>query len=73
MKYWKTIVGTFFIIIGVIFFMFLRALNDPEVEGESGRVSLGEYSISLIPITIGVIFLLLQKNNKKATLKDIID
>jgi len=62
MKPWKVVTGTFFIIIGVLFFMFLRGLNDPEVEGESGRISLGSYSISLIPITIGIIILLFKKN-----------
>ncbi|WP_374948830.1 hypothetical protein [Mucilaginibacter sp.] len=67
MKYWKVFVGAFFIIVGILFFIFLRMLNDPEIEGESGRVSLGEYSLSLIPITIGVVFLLFQKNNRKAT------
>jgi len=61
MKYWKVIVGVFFIIIGVLFFIFLRELNDPEIEGNSGRISLGSYFISIIPITIGVVILFLQK------------
>ena len=65
MKSLKIVVGAFLIIIGVLFFIFLRELNDPEVEGESGRVSLGEYSISLIPITIGMVILLFPKKNKK--------
>ena len=61
MKYWKVIIGAFFIIIGVLFFIFLRELNDPEIEGNSGRISLGSYFISIIPITIGVVILFLQK------------
>jgi len=65
MKYWKIIIGVFLMIIGVLFFIFLRMLNDPEIEGESGRIELGTYFLSLIPITIGVIILLFQKNNRK--------
>lgn len=64
MKALKISVGVFFIISGVLFYIFLRELNDPEIEGDSGRISLGTYFISLIPITIGVIILFLQKNNK---------
>ncbi|MES2061728.1 MAG: hypothetical protein V4456_07395 [Bacteroidota bacterium] len=66
MRSFKIIVAAFFILTGILFFIFLLELNDPEVEGESGRVSLGEYSISLIPIAIGVIMLLLQKSSKKS-------
>ena len=62
MKSWKIVIGVFFIVIGVLFFAFLRMLNDPEIEGESGRVSLDTYLISLIPIAIGVVILLLPKN-----------
>jgi hypothetical protein len=61
MKFWRivsVISGVIFIIIGVLFFLFLLALNDPEIEGESGRISLGSYFISLIPIMIGVIILI---------------
>ncbi|MGF7079243.1 putative membrane protein [Mucilaginibacter sp. UYCu711] len=37
MKSWKIVIGVFFIIIGVLFFMFLRALNDPELrENQAG-------------------------------------
>jgi hypothetical protein len=66
MRSWKVITGVFFIIIGVLFFVFLRALNDPEVEGDSGRISLGTYSMSLLPITIGVVILLFIKKNKNS-------
>lgn len=65
MKSLRIVAGAFFIIVGILFFMFLRALNDPEIEGESGRISLGTYAISLIPIVIGLIILFLQKNNKR--------
>jgi hypothetical protein len=66
MKFWKIAVSVFFIIIGVLFFIFLRELSDPEVEGDSGRISLGSYFICLIPIIIGVTILFLQKNNKNS-------
>jgi len=56
--------GVFLIVIGILFLMFLRALNDPEVEGESGRISLGTYCLSLIPITLGVVILFLQQKEK---------
>jgi hypothetical protein len=56
--------GVFFIIIGILFFVFLRMLNDPEVEGNSGRIALGIYFIALIPISTGLMILLF-KNNKK--------
>ncbi|MDB5143788.1 MAG: hypothetical protein JWQ66_2501 [Mucilaginibacter sp.] len=66
MKALKIALGALFIICGVLFFIFLRELNDPEVEGESGRISLITYFYSLIPITIGLIILFFQKNNKKS-------
>ena len=65
MNYLKVGVGALFIMIGVLFFVFLRMLNDPEVEGNSGRIRLSEYFISFIPIAIGLIILFL-KNNKKS-------
>ena len=68
MKFWRIVLGitgTLFIISGVLFFFFLLALNDPEVEGESGRVSLGTYFMSLIPIIIGGIILFIQKRKIK--------
>jgi len=64
MKALKTALGSFFIISGVLFFIFLRALNNPEIEGESGRISLGTYFLSLIPITIGILILLVKQTNK---------
>lgn len=64
MKTLKIAGGVFFIIIGILFFIFLRELNDPEVEGESGRISLGAYSLSLIPILIGVVILLFQRKSE---------
>ena len=69
MKYWKIFGGMFFIAIGVLFFMFLLALNDPEIEGESGRITLDTYFISLIPISIGVIILLPRKKTIKINTK----
>jgi len=64
MKVLKIAGGLFFIICGILFFIFLRELNDPEIEGESGRIGLGEYFLSLIPITIGIVILLLSEKNK---------
>jgi len=58
MRFWTAVLGIaggLLIIIGILFFLFLLALNDPDVEGDSGRVHLGAYFISLIPITIGSI------------------
>jgi hypothetical protein len=66
MKTLKIALGVFFIICGVLWFVFLRMLNDPEIEGESGRVSLGAYFYSLIPITLGIVILSLQKSNKES-------
>jgi hypothetical protein len=63
-KFLKIGTGVFFIIIGILFFVFLRMLNDPEVEGNSGRIALSIYFIALIPISIGLIILFF-KNNKK--------
>ncbi|BAU52653.1 hypothetical protein [Mucilaginibacter gotjawali] len=60
-KVFRVIAGAFFIIIGVLLFVFLRELNDPEVEGDSGRIGLGSYLISLILIIIGVIILFIPK------------
>jgi cadmium resistance protein CadD (predicted permease) len=65
MKYLKIGIGVFFIMIGILFFVFLRMLNDPEVEGNSGRIRLSEYFISFIPIAIGLIILFF-KNYKKS-------
>ncbi|GEM_PF-1481418 len=65
MKSWtvvRVIAGAFFIIIGVLLFIFLRELNDPEIEGDSGRIGLDSYFISLILIIIGVIILFIPKN-----------
>jgi len=64
MKALRTAGGAFFIISGILFFIFLRELNDPEIEGDSGRISLGTYLLSLIPITIGVVILFFSKGNK---------
>lgn len=61
MKVFKTAGGIFFIAAGVLFIIFLSELNDPEVEGESGKVEVGTYFLSLIPITFGLIILSLKK------------
>jgi hypothetical protein len=69
MKSWtivRVIIGAFFIIIGVLLFIFLRELNDPEIEGDSGRIGLDSYFISFILIIIGVIILFIPKNNKNS-------
>lgn len=60
----KTVVGALLIISGILFFIFLRELNDPEIEGDSGRISLGTYLLSFIPIAIGVVILFFSKGNK---------
>jgi hypothetical protein len=65
MKALKMVLGLFFVISGILFFIFLRLLNDPEVEGESGRISFGLYCYALIPITIGMVILLFPKDNSK--------
>jgi len=64
MNYLKIAVGIFFIVSGVLFFSFLRMLNDPEIEGDSGRISLGLYFFSFVPIAIGLIILFLKTNKK---------
>ncbi len=69
MKSWTVvgvIAGVFFIIIGVLLFVFLRELNDPEVEGDSGRIGLESYLMPLIAAIIGVIILFFSKNNKNS-------
>ena len=68
MKFWRIVLGIagmLFIIIGVLLFFFLLALNDPEVEGDSGRVDVVTYFISLIPIISGGIILILLFKTKK--------
>jgi len=67
MKFWKVIrviTGSCFTIIGVLLFIFLRELNDPEIEGETGRIGLDSYFISLFLIIIGVVILVIPINNK---------
>jgi len=69
MKSWTVfgvIAGVFFIIIGVLLFVFLRELNDPEIEGDSGRIGLGSYLMPLIIIIIGVFILFFLKKNKNS-------
>jgi hypothetical protein len=66
LKVLKIAVGAFFIIVGILFFIFLRELNDPEIEGDSGRIGWDTYYLCLIPIIIGLIILLLQINSKKS-------
>jgi hypothetical protein len=66
MKALKIISGWLFIICGVLLFIFLRELNDPEIEGESGRISLVTYFYALIPIIMGITILLFQKTNRKS-------
>jgi len=66
LKALKIAIGVFFIIIGILFFIFLRELNDPEIEGDSGRIGWDTYYLCLIPTIIGVIILLLQINSKKS-------
>ena len=62
----NVIAGAFFIVIGVLLFIFLRELNDPEIEGDSGRIGLGSYLMPLILIIIGVIILFISKSNKNS-------
>jgi len=59
----KSTLGLILIIAGILFFIFLRMLNDPEVEGESGRISFSTYFLSLIQIIIGMIILFLKKRS----------
>ncbi len=66
MKTLKVLLGVFFIVIGVILFIFLRALNDPDVEGESGRIGFGAYLISVIIIATGFIILFFKRDNKNS-------
>ncbi len=65
MKSVLAVASWLFIIAGVLFFFFLRMLNDPEVEGESGRISIGTYFISLIPIAIGALVLIFMVRKPK--------
>jgi hypothetical protein len=62
----KIILGWLFIIGGVLLIFFLRELNDPEIEGEPGRISLVTYFYALIPIIIGITILLFQMTNRKS-------
>ena len=64
MKALKRTFGLFLIFIGILYFIFLQMLNDPEVEGESGRVSAGSYFIAIVPIIIGLVILFLIQKNK---------
>jgi hypothetical protein len=69
MKFWKTalaIVGALLISFGIILFICLLGLNDPEIEGESGRISLGTYFTTLIPITIGILLFLISLKIKES-------
>ena len=59
------IAATLLILVGIMLFLFCLALNDPEIEGESGRISLGTYFISLIPIIIGILFFIVSSKIKK--------
>jgi ABC-type multidrug transport system permease subunit len=64
------IAGALFVIFGIIFFLFLFGLNDPEIEGDSGRISLGTYFLSLIPIAIGVLFFIISLKVKKKSISN---
>ncbi|HTK21661.1 MAG TPA: hypothetical protein VL442_19225 [Mucilaginibacter sp.] len=64
MKALKVFLGIFFVIIGVLFFVFLRALNDPDIEGESGRIGFGAYLISFSITAIGLTILFFKRDNK---------
>jgi len=66
MKVLKMTAGVFFITAGILFFIFLRMLNDPEVEGESGRIGFGAYFVSLIITAIGFIILFFKRNNRNS-------
>ena len=65
MKALKIGFGLFFIVCGVLWFVFLRMVNDPEIEGESGRVDSAAYSYSAISIILGLFILLFPKSNKE--------
>ena len=68
MKFWKpatAIAGALFIFCGIVFIIFCSAISDPEIEGESARTSLGTYFLSLIPISIGVIFFIVSSKIKE--------
>jgi len=62
----KIAVGVFFIIGGILFFVFLRELSDPEIEGDSGRIGWDTYYLCFIPIIIGLIILFFQITSKKS-------
>lgn len=59
------IAGMLLISLGIIFFLFLLGISDPEIEGESGRTSLSTYFLSLIPITMGILFFIISLKIKK--------
>ena len=68
MKIWITfliIVGILLIIGGGLLFTFCYLVSDPEIEGDTGRTSLGSYLITLIPIVIGILLLILSNRMKK--------
>lgn len=60
-----TIAGTLLIIAGVFLFIFCYLINDPEIEGESGRTPLSAYFISLIPIVLGILLFIISYKIKK--------
>ena len=66
MKALKIAIALIFIICGILFFIFLRELNDPEVEGDSGIVPFGAYIIPVISVIIGGVILVFNLKNKNS-------
>jgi hypothetical protein len=60
------IIGSLGVIAGVFWIAFCYMVSDPEIEGPSGRTPLIQYLFSIIPISFGILFLVLaHKINKK--------
>lgn len=62
-----TIAGILLIILGLLFFLAISANNDPEIEGESARVSLATWFVPLIPIGIGILFFIFSSRFRRKT------
>jgi hypothetical protein len=61
------ITGSLLFLFGIMVIIVLPGLSDPEIEGESARIGLGVYAIALIPVIIGILFIITSLKIKKKT------
>jgi hypothetical protein len=59
------VAGVLLIITGLLWIAFCYSISDPEIEGESARTPLSSYLLSLVPITLGVLFLIISNKVEK--------